>query len=59
MSEPQKPTKPKSNQAAVDRPKKLSVEAESVALRRLIDEVQVGEDIRLDAYNRTYHRHNR
>ena len=59
MSESQKPTKSRSKQAAVDQLKKLSVEAESVALRRLIDEVRVGEDIRLDAYNRTYHRHNR
>lgn len=38
---------------------KLVVEAKSVALLRLIDEVRFGEDIRLDAYNRVYSRHNR
>ena len=59
MSEQHKPSEPKSKRAPVDQIEKLAVEAESVALLRLIDEVRVGKDIRLDAYNRTYHRHNR
>jgi hypothetical protein len=32
---------------------------DSVALVRLIEEVRVGPEVKLDAYNRTYHRHNR
>jgi hypothetical protein len=32
---------------------------DSAALARLVEEVRVGEETRLDAYNRTYHRHNR
>lgn len=59
MSEHHKPSDPKSKQSPVDQIEQLAVESESVALLRLIDEVRVGEDIRLDAYNRTYHRHNR
>ena len=59
MNAPHKPNKPMSNEAPVNGIEKLALEAESVALLRLIDEVRVGEDIRLDAYNRTYHRHNR
>lgn len=31
----------------------------STALARLIEEVRVGDEIKVDAYNRTYHRHNR
>lgn len=37
----------------------LVVEGESVALQRLIDEVENGSEINLDGYNRTYNRHNR
>jgi hypothetical protein len=37
----------------------LVVQPDSVALRRLIAEVELGEDINLEGYNRTYHRHNR
>ena len=59
MTEHHKPSEPKSKRAPADQIEKLAVEAESIALLRLIDEVRVGEDIRLDAYNRTYHRHNR
>ena len=54
-----KPNQPKSNQTPIGQREELAVEAESVALARLIDEVRIGQDIRLDAYNRTYHRHNR
>lgn len=32
---------------------------DSVALARLIEEVRVGHEVKLDSYNRTYHRHNR
>lgn len=31
----------------------------SAVLARLIEEVRVGDAVKLDAYNRTYHRHNR
>jgi hypothetical protein len=40
--------------AAVSAPK-----LDSVALARLAEEVRVGEETRPNAYNRTYHRHNR
>lgn len=32
---------------------------ESTVIARLIEEVRIGVEPRLDAYNRTYHRHNR
>jgi hypothetical protein len=37
----------------------LIVRPDSIALRRLIEEVELGETINLESYNRTYHRHNR
>jgi hypothetical protein len=37
----------------------LVVQPDSVALRRLIKEVELGEEINRESYNRTYHRHNR
>jgi hypothetical protein len=47
--------KPAPNEKASVKPAKLG----SVALARLIEEVRVGDEVKLDAYNRTYHRHNR
>jgi hypothetical protein len=35
------------------------VRPDSVALARLIAEVELGEEFSLERYNRTYHRHNR
>lgn len=32
---------------------------DSVALRRLVEEVRSDEPLNVTAYNRTYHRHNR
>lgn len=32
---------------------------DSVALRRLVEEVRNNEPLNVSAYNRTYHRHNR
>lgn len=37
----------------------LVLQPSSVALLRLIAEVELGEAPNLDSYNRTYHRHNR
>ncbi|MFF7192927.1 YhhA family cyclophane-containing RiPP [Streptomyces sp. NPDC008079] len=37
----------------------LSLEAESVALKRLIEEVRTGEPVMSGNYNRTHNRHNR
>lgn len=37
----------------------LPCESDSVALARLIEEVRGGDQISFEAYNRTYHRHNR
>lgn len=37
----------------------LAVLMESVALSRLIEEIQGGSGLPLTGYNRTYHRHNR
>jgi hypothetical protein len=37
----------------------LVVHPDSVALRRLIEEVELGEEVNRESYNRTYHRHNR
>jgi hypothetical protein len=37
----------------------LILERGSVALTRLIEEVKYGKEIRIEGYNRTYHRHNR
>ncbi len=48
-------TEPVRDEAAPVAAPKLS----SAALARLVEEVRVGEETRLDAYNRTYHRHNR
>ena len=48
-------TKPARDVKAVAEPMKLC----SVAVARLIEEVRVGNETKLDAYNRTYHRHNR
>lgn len=37
----------------------LAVPLESVAVTRLIEEIQSGPGVPLTGYNRTYHRHNR
>lgn len=37
----------------------LVLQPSSVALLRLIEEVELGEVPNLESYNRTYHRHNR
>ena len=37
----------------------LTLDVKSVALQRLIDEVENHGDITLEGYNRSYHRHNR
>lgn len=49
------PTKTVPEEKIVAKPAKMG----SAALARLIEEVRVGDTVRLDAYNRTYHRHNR
>ena len=48
---------PKSGHDDKDRVK--TAKLGSAALARLIEEVRVGEVVKLDVYNRTYHRHNR
>lgn len=40
-------------------PDELTVAVDSVALRRLIEEVENKGDTTLAGYNRSYHRHNR
>ena len=37
----------------------LTLDVKSVALQRLIEEVENHGDISLEGYNRSYHRHNR
>ncbi len=48
----------KSKRSPVDRIEKPDIEVDSVALQRLIAEVRRSKNS-LNAYNRTYHRHNR
>lgn len=48
-------TRPAPEEKVAAKPVKLS----SAALARLIEEVRVGDEVKLGAYNRTYHRHNR
>lgn len=44
---------------AVSAPAVPSLEIDSVALQRLIDEVRTSEPVVTSNYNRTYNRHNR
>lgn len=44
---------------ATSAPAAPSPEIDSVALRRLIEEVRTSEPVASGAYNRTYNRHNR
>jgi len=45
--------------AAVSEPGSSSLEIDSVALQRLIEEVRTSEPVVTGSYNRTYNRHNR
>lgn len=44
---------------AVPAPAAPSLEIDSVALKRLIEEVRTSEPVMAGKYNRTYNRHNR
>ncbi|HTE42873.1 MAG TPA: YhhA family cyclophane-containing RiPP, partial [Steroidobacteraceae bacterium] len=37
----------------------LTLSVKSIALQRIVDEVENHGDINLEGYNRSYHRHNR
>lgn len=52
-------TEESADTAAVSAPAVPSLEMDSVALQRLIEEVRTSEPVVTGNYNRTYNRHNR
>lgn len=50
---------PQEQGAAVEFPESLDVAIDSPAIRRLVEEVRVGEFDMSRSYDRTYNRHNR